>query len=422
MTKKDGFARQKTGYTLPIFYAMYSAHICQDYLNHKDPPETRLTVGEYQGNSSGAVQNRYNCIKLANCKEWNLEKFHVLGSYLKILKFSDFEKAFFGNNTRTTLRDDLRQQVHKKVVTIRLNMAQQAAMGWCLSINDPIVHDHGNGDKLDKKDRAKELQERYDHSCDVLSGLLLLCNSPDAIEDPAKFTRNVQDYCKEQANEGFTEVYRRSTRGKDQAKKAKSKGKGGNVKIEIDYHTGEQLSPDAKGGLKRFLEGQAMEDDKSSDSSVNIEPIPNDEIKPLNVNEVKEIISKEIKFKSTDGDNVDLFYVIILPKHETRLDSMFNGAVDPANKKVVALQRDWEIVEAESVTPDAKTKKYLIRRKVDGMTMKTPPKKRQKFNSDTGDRKKENEGKRVKKDMATSIYPFIITVSSHEIKFNVNKR
>ena len=413
MTKKDGFAGQKTGYTLPIFYAMYSAHICQDYLNHKDPLETRLTVGEYQGNSSGAVQNRYNCIKLANCKEWKLDQFHVFGTYHKILKFSDFEKAFFGTNIRTTLRDDLRQQVNKKVTSIHIAMSRQADMGWCLTINDPIVHDHGVGDKLDKKDRAKELQERYDYSCNVLSGLLFLCNNTDADEDPATFVRNVQEYCKEQANEALTELYRRSTMGKEQAKLAKSKGKGGNIKIEIDYHTGEELSPDAKMGVKRFLQEQTMEDD---DSSVDDEPITNDEIKPLTVDEVKAIISQQMKIKSVDEDDVDRFKIIILTKDEAQLDRMFNGAVDPANKELVALQRDWEILEPEIVNP--KTKKYLIGRKVE-VPVTTPPQKKQKKSND---QKKRSKGKCMQKYMATSFYLFIIIIPSHEIEFNVNKR
>ena len=413
MNKKDGIAGQKTGYTLPIFYAMYSAHICQDYLNHKDTPETRLTVGEYQGNSSGAVQNRYNCIKLANCKEWRLDHFHVLGTYTKILKFSDFEKAFFGSKIRTTLRDDLRQQINRKVVTIRLTMSKHADAGWCLTINDPIVHDHGDGDKLDKKDRAKELQERYDHSCDVMSGLLLLCNNPESIDDPATFARNVQEYCKEQANEAFTELYRRSTMGKNQAKQAKSKGKGGNVKIEIDYQTGEQLSPDVKAGVKRFLDGQSNDDEISS---VDDASITKDETEPLTLNEVKELIGKQMKIKSTGEDEVDQFEIIVLTKYETQLDLMFNGAVDPANKELVALQRDWEIIEHESMTATAN--KYLIGRKVEKVTT-TPRKKRQKVaKTPLGD----TEGKRVKNYMATSIYLLIIKVPSHEIIFNANKR
>ena len=103
-----------------------------------------------------------------------------MGSYHKILKFSDFEKAFFGCNTRVTLRDDLHQHVQKRVVAIRLAMTKQAKHNWCLTINDPVEHDHGSNDKPDKKDRTKELQEKYDWSCNVLQGLLLLCNGTDS--------------------------------------------------------------------------------------------------------------------------------------------------------------------------------------------------------------------------------------------------
>ena len=201
--------------------------------------------------------------------------------------------------------------------------------------------------------------------------------------------------------------------GKERAKLAKSKGKGGNIKIEIDYQTEEALSPDAKMGVKRFLEEQTSEDE---DSSVDDEPITNDEIKPLTVDEVKAIISQQMKIKSVDEDDVDRFKIIILTKDEAQLDCMFNGAVDPANKELVALQRDWKMLEPETVNP--KTMKYLIGRKVED-PVTPPPKKKQKKSND---QKKRSKGKCMQKYMATSIYLFIIIIPSHEIEFNVNKR
>ena len=100
---------------------------------------------------------------------------------------------------------------------------------------------------------------------------------------------------------------------------------------------------------------------ENDDSLIDDEPSKNDEVRPLTVDEVKAIISQQVKIKPVDMDEADQFKIIILTKEEPRLELMFNGAVNPANEALVALQNGWELGEHETV--NERTKKYLITRK-----------------------------------------------------------
>ena len=114
-----------------------------------------------------------------------------------------------------------------------------------------------------------------------------------------------------------------------------------------------------------------MDDD---DSFIDDEPSETHQVGPLNAEEVKAIISKVMKIKPIDLDESDQFKIVILSKHESQLEMMFNGAVDPNNAPLVALQNGWKLLENETVND--RTKKYLIARKNE--IIMTPPKNGQR--------------------------------------------
>lgn len=379
---KDNLTGQKRGSTLVLAYALWSAHMCKEFINtqEKVAPYDRFTEGQYQGYTGHSVYNRFNVIRISGVKNWTLQKFNVHGSSDSLMRFSDFECVLFGNNFRRTLPDELQSAANTQMTKALNQFDRMVRHGGTLKIRDPTKYVFQEDDKEDKKSKKQQEQEKYDESNAILQVMMTMVNDKDtASMDYEGHYKQIQKFAEDYANDAAKVIHSRSTEGLALQKKLKEKSPGAKSMDDLDYEDGTFLtnSPSARNAKSRLLKktvgGHSSENLLETTDDVNMSG-DEDGDDGMHIDEVIRMIEEQDISLKREHESESDATVAVKASDETFFVSLFNDPESHENVEINQLRNEWQCQFIQEGSTD-KVKCYRILPKGDSRQgkRKDPP-------------------------------------------------
>lgn len=379
---KDNLTGQKRGSTLAIAYALWSAHMCKEFINtqQKIMQCDRFTEGQYQGYNGHSVNNRYNVIRTSGSKNWTLQKFNVHESSDSLMKFSDYLCVLFGDNFRKTLPDENLTGAMTQMTKALSVFDRMIRNKWTFKIREPTKFVFQEDDKEDKKSKKQLEQEKYDDSNAILQVMMGMVNDTAAASvDYQAHYKSILKFAENYANDATKFMHTRSTEGMKNQKLLKEKLPGAKSMDDLDYEDGtfEKYSPSTRktraklltsteggyGGinLQDTYEGFSEDEDEDGDDGMLI----GDVIGLLNENDIRFNIENESEYDAHVG---------VAASDEVEFIDLFKGSERLANEEISQLRSEWqcEFIE-ENSTDNVKRYHILPKGKTNRGKRKAPP-------------------------------------------------